>query len=170
MKAEFNIKLKEKDLFRFNMYHSYHKVTTWLFTIIGIVIFALSFTTLDEIETSYTMMYWACGLIFVFYTPFNLRTSAKLRMKEGSPMTKSLHYVFSEAGISVSYAEDEEEGVNQTVAWSQLYRVIETKRQMLIYTSRINASVLPKEQIVDLDALREIFTSNIPAYRLKLKK
>ncbi len=158
MNLEFDIKLQESDLFRFNMYHSYHKVGTWMFTFIGLVIFVISFTTMDEITANYTMLYRACGLLLIFYTPVNLKTTAKLRMRQNSSLAKTLRYNFSERGICVSYAETEGEDVHEAadetiVSWNELYRIIETKTLLLIYTSRINASVLPKAQIPDMEAL-----------------
>lgn len=177
MKAEFDVKLQQKDLFRFNMYHSYHKVQIWLFTFLGIAILALSMTTLDEIEATYTLLYWLCSLLFIFYTPVNLYTTSKFRMREGSPLTKKLHYIFSKSGIEVSYADeldreenDEVQAQRQILDWNVIYRVIETKRQILIYTSRVNASILPKEQIEQIDELKQVLRESVPAYRLKLKK
>jgi len=172
-KTEFDIRLQQKDLYQFNMYHSYHKVQTWLFTVLGIVIFALSFITINQIEVTYTLLYAVCGLLFVFYTPVNLRTTVKFRMKEGSPLTKKLHYCFSEKGINVSLAQQEmTENTEQaqSVGWSQIYRVVETKKQILIYTSRVNASVLPKGQITQIDELRSLLQQYLPSHRIKLKK
>ena len=169
MKVEFDIKLQEKDLFRFNMYHSYHKVSIWIFTLLGVAIFALSFTTINEIEATYTMLYWLCGLIFIFYTPLNLKTTVKFSMKDGSPLSKTLHYEFLADGVVVNCADDGKKQT-QVAPWTQIYRVVETKHQVLIYTSRVNASVLPKEQIEQLDLLKEIFKEHLPSYRLKIRK
>ncbi len=172
MKAEFDVQLQQKDLFRFNMYHSYHRVNTWLFTILGIVIFVLSFTTINDIDPTYVMMYWFCSLVFVFFTPINLWTTTKLRMKEDSPLRQKLHYTFSETGIEVYAVNEEGEGEpqGQKVDWSQIYRVVETKHQVLVYTSRINASILPKEQISRMDNLKDVLSKQMPSHRLKLKK
>ena len=98
-------------------------------------------------------------------------------MREGSPLTKKLHYIFSKSGIEVSYADeldreknDEVQAQRQILDWNVIYRVIETKRQILIYTSRVNASILPKEQIEQIDELKQVLRESVPAYRLKLKK
>lgn len=179
MKVEFDVQLKKQDVFRFNMYHSYHRFQTWFFTVLGVVITFLGFTTFDEVELMYTMMYILCGLIFVFYTPLNLHTASKLAMKKGNPLSAKLHYTFSEAGVGVSYADDrpetEEEEMErastQMVDWKQLYRIVETGRYVFIYTSRVNASILPKEQIGEqLVLLKELMTQEVSSYRLKLKK
>ena len=118
MNLEFDIKLQESDLFRFNMYHSYHKVGTWMFTFIGLAILVISFTTMDEITANYTMLYWACGLLLIFYTPVNLKTTAKLRMRQNSSLARTLRYNFSERGICVSYAETEGDRKTNAVAIS----------------------------------------------------
>ena len=123
---------------------------------------------MDEIAATYTMLYWACGLLLIFYTPFNLKTTAKLRMRQNSFLSQTLHYEFSERGIRVSYlGEDEQQTM---VSWNEFYRIIETKTQILIYTSRINASVIPKTQISDLSALKEILRNNLEPHRLTLRK
>lgn len=174
MKIEFDVQLGQKDVFAFNMYHSYHRVQIWFFTILGVVITALSFTTLDEVDPMYTVLYFVCGCLFILYTPFSLRTSAKFAMRQGSPMASKLHYIFSPEGVAVRYADEEkQEDANEAtpaVSWKQLYKVVETGKYFFIYTSRVNASILPKTQVGDVEAFKSLLQEFVPDYRLKLKK
>lgn len=163
------IQLKEKDLFSFNMYHSYHRVQTWLFTILGIVIIGLSFTTYQTIDITYTLLYFFAGLIFIFYTPINLRTSAKLAMKMKNPISQAMNYNFSESGLTVAFAESDQEvaaDATTSISWNQVFKVVETKKAIYLYTSPKNASILPKEQLgTQLDALKSILEKELESYK-----
>lgn len=154
------VQLTEKDLFTFNLYHSYHRVQTWIFTILGVIIAGASFTTYGKVDMLYTLLYLVCGLIFVFYTPFNLRTSAKLAFKGNSPLTQAIRYHFDEQGMKVSFADGQqnpEDGVANSITWDLVYRVVSTKKALYLYTTPKNASILPLSQIGEqynaLDAL-----------------
>ncbi len=168
---EVTIRLKEKDLFSFNLYHSYHRAQTWLFTILGVVITVLSFTTYQSVELMYSMLYFACGMIFIFYTPLNLRTSAKMAFKRGGAISQSMKYRFNEQGIFVSLASEandveEDTGAVDSITWDLIFKVVETKKAVLIYTSPKNASILPKEQLgTNLETLREIFRKELEPFK-----
>lgn len=166
---EIRIQLTEKDLFSFNMYHSYHRVQTWLFTILGIIIMGLSFSTYGKIDITYTLLYFFAGMVFAFYTPLNLWTSAKLLMKTKNPVTMIMKYQFDENGITVAFAKEEQEMKNDaasSIEWSGVYKVVETKKAFYIYTSPKNASILPLSQVGDkTEKLRELLRKELESFK-----
>lgn len=166
---DINVQLTEKDLFSFHLYHSYHRVQTWLFTVLGVVIAAASFTTYNKVEIMYTLLYLVCGLIFVFYTPLHLRTSAKLAFQGNSPLTKAMRYHFDEQGVSVAFADGEtteEEGVANSITWNLIYKVVRTKKALYLYTTPKNASILPLSQVGPQEkALDELLKKELESYQ-----
>lgn len=167
---EVTIQLKEKDLFSFNLYHSYHRIQTWLFTILGVIITILSFTTYQKVEMMYSMLYFAAGMIFIFYTPLNLRTSAKIAFRGDSPLCQAMHYRFDEKGIAVCLEDgkmdSEKTDAVDSITWDLVFKVVETKKAILIYTSPKNASILPLEQLGDkTESLREIFRKELEPFK-----
>lgn len=167
---EIRIQLTEKDLFAFNMYHSYHRIQTWLFTILGIVIMGLSFTTYGKVDIAYTLLYFLAGVIFAFYTPINLRTSAKLAMKSNKPVSMAMKYRLDEKGIAVAFAE--EQNIEQTdaassIMWSQVFKVKETKNAFYLYTSPKNASIFPKDQLNERsEEFRTMIKKEVESYKI----
>ena len=169
-KIELDIKITEKDLFGFNMYHSYHSIQTWLFAGLGVVITGLALTTFNKVDITYTMLYILAGLLFVFYTPINLKTQSKLAMRTGGAISEKMKYEFSESGIKVSLSEcDDKEMKDSTatsVPWALIFKIKETKKAFYIYTSPKNASILPKVQIGDKEAmLKELFRKELETYK-----
>lgn len=64
-----------------------------------------------------------------------------------------------------------QKGEKADLPWEQIYKVVETKSNILVYSSRINAFVLPKDQMGgEYDNFRGILKEKLPSYRLKLKK
>ena len=163
------IKVTQKDVQSFYLYHNYHKFQTWLFTILGIVITVLSFTTYGNIDVMYTMLYFVCGLVFVFYTPLNLRNNARRAVNGNGPLSMAVAYRFDEEGIHVSYVDAQDQG-NETesgsVTWEQVYKVVETKTAFYVYTSPRSASILPKEQLQEKEeTLKTIFRKELEPFK-----
>ncbi|MBE5902196.1 MAG: YcxB family protein [Lachnospiraceae bacterium] len=168
---DIKVQLTSKDFLTFQMYHAYHRVQTWVFTILGAAITVLAFTMFNKVEITYSLIYLACGLFFVGYTPLHLRNRAKMAFRGDSPLTKAMTYHFDEQGVTVHFvdpqAETEEESeVESSVTWEQVYRVRVTKEAVYLYTSPRNASILPLEQIGDKqNALKELFQKELKGHQ-----
>ena len=54
--------------------------------------------------------------------------------------------------------------------WKMIYKMVSTKSNLLIYSSRINAYVIPRQQLGEKYCeLAEIAKEKLPKYRVKLK-
>ena len=54
--------------------------------------------------------------------------------------------------------------------WDQVYKMIATKRHILIYSNRINAYIIPREQAKEQwDTIWEIAKKQLPPYRIRMK-
>ncbi|SFQ48838.1 YcxB-like protein [Lachnospiraceae bacterium XBB1006] len=166
---DIHVQLTEKDLFSFHMYHSYHRVQTWMFTILGMVITIAVFTTYNKVDLMYTLLYLICGLIFVFYTPLHLRTSTKMAFRGNGSLTQPMCYHLDEQGITVSLAEGEtdiEEGIANSITWNLVYKVVKTKKAYYLYTTPKNASILPLSQIgQQQEALEELLKKELESFQ-----
>lgn len=165
----FRIKVTQKDVLSFQLYHNYHKVQTWLFTLLGVVIAALSFTTFGKVDVMYTMLYFVCGLVFIFYTPISLRGYAKRAVKENGPLSMALEYRFDEDGIAVSCEGAQEQAGEETcnsITWEQVYKVVETGKAFYLYTSPRSASILPKDQLQENgEKLKSLFRKELESFK-----
>jgi predicted membrane channel-forming protein YqfA (hemolysin III family) len=166
MKVSFDVKLQPVDLYRFNMYQTYRGVQGWISIILGILSFVMAKTTWGEAEPPYTVMYIVVGLMFWFYMPVSLWFRAKATIKTNAVLAGNLHYEISESGFHVTQGDQEGD-----LPWNAIYKLISNKRQILIYTTRINAYIIPLEQIGDqYDAFAELAGKKLESYRLRLKK
>lgn len=77
MPIELDVKITDKDMYRFHMYHMYHSFTGWFSILISIIAFALAGLTWGELEVTYTILYIAFGIVFLFYFPLTLKGRAK---------------------------------------------------------------------------------------------
>ena len=162
---EFDIKLKPKDMYRFNMYQTYSGFQGIFSIIIAIVIFVVAGMTYGGIDLSYTVIYIAFGIIFLFYMPVTLWLRSKHALAASEVLRKPLHYLVDEKGFTVSQGEE-----SAVLPWEQIYKMVATKSNVLVYSTRINAYIIPREQITAQYAqLAQIAVEKLPKYRVKMK-
>ncbi len=165
MPIEFDIKLTSKDMYRFNLYQTYTGFQGWFSIIFSIVILALSVITYGDVTLNYTLLYAAFGIIFLVYMPVSLWMRSKRSLAASEVLRNTLHYEVGEKGFTVSQGEASAE-----LLWEQIYKMIATKSNVLVYSSRINAYVIPREQLGDKYAdLAKIANEKLPKYRVKMK-
>jgi hypothetical protein len=166
MNVSFDVKLQPQDLYRFNIYQTYRGMQGWISIILGILSFVMAVTTWGKTELIYTIMYVVVGLIFWFYIPVTLWLRAQATIRTNTVLAGELHYEVSEDCIRVTQGEEAGE-----LPWDAIYKMISNKNQILIYTTRINAYIIPREQIGDqYDALVELANRKLESYRLRMKK
>lgn len=165
MKTEFDITLTGKDMYRFSMYHAYTGFQGIVSILIAILCMVVACATYGSVEVTYTALYAGFALLFLFYVPCNLYIRSKRQILTSEVLRHALHYVVDEAGIHTS-----QKGESADLPWEQVYKAVSTKSNVLIYSSRINAYVIPKGQIAkEYEVLKDIAKKNLPAYRFKIK-
>mgnify|MGYP003453998273 CR=1 FL=1 len=104
------------------------------------------------------------GLLFIGYNPVSLYFSSKRTVTKSETFKNSLHYHFSDEGIRVSIGE--ETGI---IGWKQIYRAIGTKNNLLLYTGRRNAYVIPWRTVNQPEDLKSLLKTQLPGFRVKVK-
>lgn len=165
MPIEFDIKLAPKDMFRFNMYQAYSGFQGWLSVVLSIVLFVVAGTTYGETEGTRTALYVLFGIVFLIYTPLTLFLRSKHSIAASEVLSGSLHYAVDEKGFTVSQKE-----ASAALAWEQIYKMTATKNNVLVYSNRVNAYIIPREQLSEkYGALAELANKKLPKYRVKMK-
>lgn len=165
MPIEFDITLTSKDMYRFNMYQTYSGFQGWFSEIIAVVIFVVAVLTRGTIDTTYTVLYIVFGIIFLFYFPATLYLRSKHSLAASGVLSRPLHYSVGEDGFTVS-----QEGESACLPWEQVYKMVATKNNVLVYSGRINAYVIPREQLgADYTALAELANRKLEKFRVKMK-
>lgn len=144
MKAEFDIRLSVQDMYRFSMHHNYTGFQGIFSILIAIMAFVAAFLTHDKMGNSYTVLYILFGIVFLFYMPITLYLAAKRQILKSDQLKNTLHYLVDENGITVS-----QNGESATLPWKQVYKMVATKHNLLVYSTRVNAYILPLAQLGD---------------------
>ena len=155
MPIELDVKITANDMYRFNMYHIYTSFTG-IFSILAAVLgFVAAVGTYGKVDTMYTVLYIIFGIVFLFYFPLTLKMRAA-----------RLHYMLDDEGVHVSLGEE-----NALLEWKQIYKMVSTKHNVLIYSSRVNAYILPMEIVGgQYAALKELADKNLKKHQNCMKK
>lgn len=166
MPIEFDITLTAKDMYRFNMYQTYSGFHGWFSVIVSVLIFVVAGMTYGDIEATYTILYVVFGIIFLVYPPLSLSIRSKHALASSEVLRNALHYVVGENGFTVSQGD-----ANAELPWTQIYKMVTTKHNVLVYSNRTNAYVIPREQLGETTyrALAEIANSKLEKFRVKMK-
>ena len=165
MPLKFDITLTVEDMYRFNMYQTYSGFHGWFSIVFSILIFVVAGVTCGNIEATYTALYIVFGIVFLVYPPVSLFLRSKRTLAMSEVLRGTLHYEVDEEGLHVSQKEE-----SALLPWEQIYKMVATKHNVLVYSSRINAYVIPRAQLGEhYAALRTQAAAHLPAYRLKMK-
>jgi phosphopentomutase len=86
-------------------------------------------------------------------------------MKINEAYQHPIHYTFDENGVTTSVGEQQ-----ASIPWKQLYKIVSTKRMVLVYGGRIRANVIPRNQMGDAyGKLYELAKAQMDSYRFKMK-
>ena len=165
MKASFDVKLQPQDLYRFNLYQTYTGMQGLVSIVLGILGFVMAGICFQKGTYSYTVLYIGVGILFLLYIPVALWFRAKATLKTNQVLANTLHYEVSEKNIHVTQGKE-----TGDMEWDWVYKIVADKKQILIYTNRKNAYIIPKEQIGDqYEAFRQIAESRLETYKLRMK-
>lgn len=170
---KFDIKITDKDMYRFNLYHAYHTFNGIISIFVGLFVFVVMFAVRDRLTPTDMVLYVALGVALLLYNPITLLTRSKAQIASSKVMQNTLHYDFCEEGVRVS--TDVEVGADaqnsSLLTWEQIYKIVETKKQLLIYSGRMNAYIIPVEQLGERkEELKSYIKERAEDYRLSFRK
>ena len=166
MNIKLDVKIQAKDLFQFNISQTYAGVQGVLSIILPILVFAYAVTSYGEVGIGSTLVYVGVGIMFLVYVPFSLwRRSKKVVEDPNNALSKIIHYEFNEEGIRVSVGEESVE-----LSWSNVFLMKASGKLLLIYTNRINAYILPLDQVEEsYEAISKLAHAKLEKHRIKMK-
>jgi hypothetical protein len=137
---EFCVTVDEKALYRFLMYHVYHSVqglAAVFISVMALVLLALSWTSS---KPAMKVLLLILGLYYLVGKPVSLRMKAKLQAGQ-EVFQKPLTFAVDAEKIRITQGEQQAE-----VPWEEVYRIVSAKQDLYLYTSRIYAYTIPKDQ------------------------
>lgn len=144
--TEFDIKLTYGDMYRFDLYNTFHS-SSGILSLVGaaLVTFVAIFTA-GQIGLIYTVIYAICAAIFVIYYPLLLIFQSRAEIDRSTILSNPLHYTILDSGLDIiSHAVELDNEV--VLDWQDIMKVVETGKAFYIYTGKTTAYIIPKEQI-----------------------
>lgn len=166
MKVSFDIKLDAKHLYKFNIMQAYKGMQGILSILLPVLVFAYTAVTFGQVSLASTFVYAGLGILFLLYVPVSLWLRVKKLVTDPqNALSKTIHYDFEEERIHVSVEDQDVE-----FQWENVYQMKTAGDMVLVYTNRINAYILPEDQLSgEYDALRELAHKKLERYRFRMK-
>lgn len=163
MKLEFDIKLTIRDLYMYNLGQAYKSLQGILSVVIPAMIFVYAAYNWENVKIETSLLNIGIGILFLVYVPISLYLRSAKKVTADDVLSKPLHYEVSEEGIHVSQGD-----ASADLQWNQIYRIAAKGKRVLIYTNRIHAYIIPKNQIEGMsEALIELARKNLEKYRIR---
>jgi len=156
--VEVKVKINAGDLYDYFLVHTYNSAAGILGSCFGalFVIIALP-------KKEWLMM--AAGMVILLYLPWTLFVRSR-KQALNSMFQQPLCYQLDEEGITVSQGEQ-----LQKMEWGQAVKAISTSRSIILYTSKVNATIFPKRELGDQKAaLIEMISTHMPPGKVKIKE
>ena len=152
----FEVKMTSGILYNYLLRQNYYRFSGIIGITLGIALLVCYFIF-------YNPWLIAAGAIMLLYPPWSLFTSAKKQMLLNPSFKKPLHYHFDDEGVKVSQENNVVE-----VPWELIFKVVVTKKTILIYTSPVNAWILPYQALGEnADILKEMIKSKLPSAKVR---
>ncbi len=166
----FSVQMTAKEVYKFNLYHVYHNFSGLFglgLSLLALLNLIINFHSLSPQARAIMTLVAAW---FIVLEPNMMRGRAKTQVQRTKAYQQPLNYRIDETGITVSQNDE-----SQTLAWSNLVKVVETKTQFLVYSSRIHSFVFPKSMMEgqenDFRAYTFFYTRDVNVqFKGKMKK
>lgn len=156
--VELDVKIEAGDLYDFMLMHSYSKASGILGSALGAVMIIVALSTKQWI-------FLIGGMALLLYLPWVLFIKSRQQVLGNPVFEQPLHYVLDENGVTISQGETEE-----TQSWENMVKAVSTGRSIILYTSRVNATIFPKRQMGDKKAaVIETISTHMPPSRVKIR-
>ncbi len=162
---ETEVKITWQDLYDYNLRHAYSNPAGLIGAVwgaIGLVYGAIGFA---NGKGSYSIMLMVIGALLLLYMPFTLFVKAKQAAALNPEFKKPLHYVLDETGLTISQGD-----ASSHMDWDGMHKAVSTPRSIILYTSKVNATIFPKKQLGEQTALLvQVISANMPPKKVKIR-
>lgn len=157
--VELDVKIAAGDLYDYMLSHAYNSASGLLGSTVGAVMVVFALSTKQWI-------FLIGGIVLLLYLPWTYFIKSRQQALNNPAFKQPLHYVLDEKGLTVSQGEE-----SGTVAWEDMVKAVSTSRSIILYTSRVNATIFPKRQMGDKKmAVIEVISTHMPPKKVKIRE
>lgn len=158
VELEFDVKITASALYDYMLRHTYNSASGLLGTMVGalmIVWFA----------AKGGVLFLIAGVVILAYLPWTLFIKSRQQMLNTPAFKEPLHYKMTDEGMEVSQGEQVE-----FQKWEDMYKAVSTPGSLILYTSRVNASIFPKKDLGEkTPAVIEMISTHMPPAKVKIR-
>lgn len=152
------VKIEAGDLYDYMLMHSYNSPAGILGSAFGAVLILFAIMTQQWI-------FIILGVVMLLYLPWTLFIKSRRQILSNPSFQEPLEYTLDEEGLTVSQGEAQEK-----MAWEDMYKAVSTGRSIILYTSRVNATLFPKRQLGDQKmAVIEMISTHMSPKKVKIR-
>ena len=152
------VKIEAGDLYDYMLRHSYNSPA-------GIIGSALAAVAILYALASRYWMLLVLGIVLLVYLPWTLFIRSRRQVLNNPGFQEPLQYTLNDQGLTVSQGEEE-----AVMAWEDMYKAVSTGRSIILYTSRVSATIFPKRQLGDRKAaVIEMISTHMPPAKVKIR-
>lgn len=156
--VELDIKINASDLYDFMLMHSYNQVSGLLGSILGALMIVVSLNTKN-------WLLLIGGILLLLYLPWVLFVKSRQQVLANPVFKETLHYVLDERGVTISQGE-----AVTTQSWDTMVKAVSTNKSIILYTSKVNATIFPKSQMGDKkSSVIELISTHMPPAKVKIR-
>jgi len=152
------VKIEAGDLYDYMLMHSYNSPAGILGSAFGAVLILFALATR---QWGFIIL----GGIMLLYLPWTLLIKSRRQILSNPSFQEPLQYTLDEEGLTISQGEAEEK-----MAWGDMYKAVSTGRSIILYTSRVNATIFPRRQLGEQKvAVIEMISTHMPPAKVKIR-
>ena len=93
MSVKFQVQMTDKYMYDFLLYHNYTHTSGLMSAIAGVLCFAVFLTKISNGDTTSSVVWLMCAILFLIINPQNMKSRAKMQVKN-TPMFQKPLYQF----------------------------------------------------------------------------
>jgi len=140
MSIKFQVQMTDKYMYDFMLYHNYTHASGLMSAIAGVLCFAVFLTKVTGGDVQSSIVWLMCSILMLIINPHNMKSRAKMQVKNTPMFQKPLEYELTENGVIVRQDEQSE-----MITWEDFTKAVSTGKSVLLYIGRIRAIIFPKE-------------------------
>ena len=158
MEVEFDVQMTSADLYDYMLHHTFTSPSGLIGAVAGALMIVAGFAGSGALCT-------IAGIVILLYLPVALFMRSKQQFLSNPAFRQPLHYRMNEEGITVSQGEHEE-----CCKWEDMQKAISTMRSIVLYTSAVNATILPKKAMGEkTTAVIWVISTHMPPKKVKIR-
>lgn len=156
--VELDVKIEAGDLYDYMLMHTYHSASGLLGSGVGAVAVLVGIMRGQ-------FLFLLAGVVLLLYLPWTLYLKSRQQVLSNPAFKEPLHYVLDEQGLTIS-----QNGQEQHQDWDSMVKAVSTGRSIIVYTSKVNATIFPNREMQDKrTSVIEMISTHMPPKKVRIR-